>query len=196
MSTFEFVLVSFAIIVGLGVSEVLAGWADQIRARHRLQGFPLQIVSSAFVLYMSLQYLWLLWLGRHVEWTFPLYLGVAGPALALTLAARVSRADTSRDAPSVRDQYFQASPAVYSLLAIFPFLITLLSFVSGFRDVIPNPPNLVAVSIVRLAVLLVYASMALSKSERFHWLGIALIWLAAIGFLTRMGARLAAGAAG
>lgn len=195
MSTFEFVLVPFAIIVSLGVSEVLAGWADQIRARHRLQIFSLQIVTSAFVLYLSLQYLWLLWLGRHLEWTFPLYLGVAGPVLALTLAARVSRADTSKDAPSIRDQYFQASPAVYSLLAIFPLLITLLSLFSGFREVIPNPPNLVAVSVVRLALLALYAAMAWSKSERFHWLGMTMLWLVAIGFLTRFGARLAAGAA-
>ena len=60
MSAFEFVLVSFAILLGLGISAILAGWGDQVRARHRLRFYPLQIASSAFILYFSLQYLWML----------------------------------------------------------------------------------------------------------------------------------------
>jgi len=194
MSVFEFVLVSFAIIMGLGVSEVLAGWADQIRARQRLRPFFLQLGSSAFVLYLSLQYLWMLWLGRNVDWTFPLFLGVAGPGLALALAARVSKVDTSIDAPPVREQYFGNSPAVYSLLMLFPVLILLMSFLSGLREVVPDPPDLVAVSAVRLLMLAVYVCLALSKNERVHALGLVVLWLGAVGFMTRLGPRLAEGA--
>ena len=111
MSAFEFILVVFAIIVGLSMSEVLAGWADQLKARDRLRPYPLQIVSSAFVLYLSIQYLWLLWLGRDIEWTFPRLLALACPGLVLALAARVSKADTTSNALSLREQYFQNSPA-------------------------------------------------------------------------------------
>ena len=194
MSAFEFVLISFAIIVGLGVSEVLAGWADQIRARARLRPYPLQLLSSAFILYLSIQYLWLMWGGRVIEWTFPRFLAVTGPVLALALAARVCRMDTSPGASPFRDQYFRVSPAIYTLLAAFPLFITAMSLFSDLREMVPDPPNLLLVTVVRLSVLGLYIALALSRSERFHKVGIGLLWLTAIGFLVRMGQRLEASA--
>ena len=190
MSAFEFVIVAFAIILGLGVSEVLSGWADQIRARDRVRPYPLQLASSGFVLYLSIQYLFLLWHGRGIEWTFARFLAIAGPALALALAARVSKVDTAPDARSIREQYFHNSPAVYGLLAVFPALVILMSLFSDLRGMIPNPPNLVAVSIVRVGLLLIYFGLARSKSERFHWIGLCLMWLTAIGFVVRLGPNL------
>ena len=106
MSVFEFVLVSFAIVVGFGISEVLAGWGQQIRVRHRLAAMPLQIAASALILFLQLRYLWGLWLTQGVEWTFALYLLVAAPAFALAICAHLVRVDTRESAPPVREQYF------------------------------------------------------------------------------------------
>ena len=50
MSGFEFVLVLYAIIVGLGISSILADWGEQIRARHQRAHYPLQIALSVVVL--------------------------------------------------------------------------------------------------------------------------------------------------
>jgi hypothetical protein len=187
MSAFEFILVFFAIIVGLGVSETIAGWADQIRARGRICPYPLQLLSSAFVLYLSIQYLWMTWVVRDIEWTFPRFLGAASVALVLAIAARVGKMDTASKALPFRDQYFQNSPAVYSLLLCFPLLILLISVSSDLGFAIPDPPNLVLISLARIGIAALYCGLALSKSERFHWVALGLIWLAAIGFLIRLG---------
>lgn len=190
MSTFEFVLVSFAILLGFGISEILAGWGAQLRARRRLAPYPLQIASSAFILYFHLQYLWMMWLARDIEWTFPVYLGMAAPALAMSLAGQAMKIDTSVDALPVRDQYFQNSRVAYSLLATFPALALLGSFFTNRGDILPDPPNLFIVSTVRVMVLAVWASMAWSKSERLHWIGLGIVWLTAAGFIARLGFRL------
>ncbi|MBW2427080.1 MAG: hypothetical protein JRG86_22760 [Deltaproteobacteria bacterium] len=79
MSPFDFVLIPFAIIVGLAISEILEGWGRQIRVRYRRDPDPLQIASSALILFFSLQLLWGLWLVRDFEWTYPLFLSSSLP---------------------------------------------------------------------------------------------------------------------
>ncbi|MBW2496064.1 MAG: hypothetical protein JRF61_02220 [Deltaproteobacteria bacterium] len=81
MSPFDFVLIPFAIIVGLAISEILEGWGRQIRVRYRRDPDPLQIASSALILFFSLQLLWGLWLVRDFEWTYPLFLSSSLPLL-------------------------------------------------------------------------------------------------------------------
>jgi len=186
MSAFEFVLVSFAIILGFGISEILAGWGEQVRARHRLAPFALQIASSAFLLYFSLQFLWGLWLIRGVAWTFPLYLLVAAPALALALAAHITRVDTSFDVAPVREQYFRNSRAVYSLFAMFPIFVIIMSFIPAFRETALDPPNLVAITMIRLVAFALFASLAWSKNEKYHWAALGLLWTIAIGLMMRL----------
>jgi len=185
MSAFEFVLVSFAIMIGFAVSEVLAGWGEQIRARDRLRPHALQIASSAFILYFSLQYLWGLWLLRGVDWTFPFFLLVAAPALALALASHITRVDTSSDV-SLREQYFRNSRPVYSLLASFPIVLIAISLVPDLRESVPSPIDFVAITIVRLAVFASFVSLAWSRSERFHWVVLLTIWLISIAFMVRL----------
>jgi hypothetical protein len=192
MSTFEFVLVSFAIIIGLGISEILAGWGEQIRARHRKDIYPLQLVSSALILLLSMQYLWGLWVTRDIAWTFPLFLLVSVPGLSFALAAHASKVDTSVDAPPVRAQYFSNSRPVYLLLAMFPIVILTLSFVSSARQAVIDPPNLLTVSLIRLLVFALLVSLAWSKSERVHWVGLGGFFLVATGFMIRLVFRLVA----
>lgn len=190
MSAFEFVLVSFTIVIGFGISEILGGWGEQIRARRRRRPFPLQIASSAYLLWFSLQYLWILWIGRDAEWTFILYMAIAAPALLIALAAHIMKIDTASDAPTARDQYFQNSGPAYGVMAGFPAIALLLSLISDLRSIVPNAPNLLAISMVRVVVMGLFASLALTKSERLHWIGLGLVWLVAIGFVVRLAFRL------
>ncbi len=190
MSAFEFVLVALAILIGFGISAILEGLGDLIRTRRRVRPYPLQLAASAYVLWFSLQYLWILWLGRELEaWNFLLYLGLAVPALSIALAAHILKTDTSPGAPSARDQYFENSGPAYLTLALFPLSALGMSF-TGLRDMVPDPPNLVAVSIVRLGIAGLFVFMAWSKSERVHWVGLGVVWLFAVGFVLRLATRL------
>ncbi len=190
MSEFEFVLVSFAIVIGFGISEILDGWGGQIRARRRVRPYPLQIASSAYILWFCLQYLWILWVGRDAEWTFFLYITMAIPALAIALAAHIIKIDTSIDAEPARDQYFYNSGPAYAVLVLFPAIALLMSFTTDLRSSIPNPPSLLVASIARSAVVGLLASMAWSRSEQFHWIALFLVWLIALGFVLRVAFRL------
>ena len=190
MSGFEFVLVLFAIIVGLGISSILTGWSEQIRARHRMAPYPLQIALSALLMFFSLTYLWSLWTFSAVDWTFPLYLLVAAPALILSLAAHITRIDTSVDSPSARVQYFQNSGPAFLLLALIPLALIAFSFVPMLRGSVPNPPNLALITLLRVTIMLGSASLAWSKSARVHWVGVGLYFLVIVGLSIRITVRL------
>jgi hypothetical protein len=77
MSGFEFVLVLYAIISGLGISDILSGWGEQVRARHRISPYPLQIALSFLLMYFGISILWSLWTFRGINWTFSLYITFA-----------------------------------------------------------------------------------------------------------------------
>ena len=186
MSSLEFVLVPFGIIVGFGISEILRGWGQQIRTRQTHNPHPLQIASSATILLLCLLYLWSTWLLRGIEWTLPIYLVTAMPALALALAANIARIDTSIDSPPVLEQYFQNSRPVYVLLTALPVSAIVLELTTEVREQAPNPPNLLAITLFRLTVIALIASLAWSKNLRYHAAALSTMWLAMIGVLVRL----------
>lgn len=190
MSAFELVLVAFAIILGFGISEVLGGWGQQIRVRATRRPYPLQIASSGFILYFSLQYLWGLWLLRDLLWTFPVYLLLSLPPLALALAAHVTRVDVSADAPSASVQYFENARPVYILLTVMPISLLISSVIPEVRDQVRNAPNFVAIILVRVALAALILSLAWSKNARFHGVAIGVLWLTAGAIMIRLAFRL------
>jgi hypothetical protein len=190
MSPIEFVLIPYAIILGLAMTEVLAGWGKQIRHRHRFVPDPLQIMSSGVILFLGLQMLWSFWIVREVVWTYPLFLFLSLPCLAVALAAHTSRIDTSVDALPAREQYFQNSRPIYLLLATLPVVVITISFVPGLRDQLPDPPNHLLITLARLLVLGTCIALALSKSPRFHGFALGVFWLAALSLAARLVAGL------
>jgi hypothetical protein len=194
VSSFEFVLVLFSIIVGLGISVILSGWAQQLRARNRLTLYPLQVALSAAILFFSLTYLWGLWTFRTAEWTFPLYILVAAPGLALALAAHLGMVDTSPEAPTVREQYFISSGPIFTLLAALPIIIAAISFTS-LREQVPNPANLPLITGFRVVLSLGLLLLARSRNERLHWVGISIFVAVILTLSARFTIRLISGAA-
>ncbi len=190
MSIFEFVLIPFAIIIGLGVSEILASWGQQIRTRHRRDLHVLQIASSAFILFFCMSFLWGMWLMRNATWTFPLYLLVAVPGFAVALAAHISKIDTSVDAPPTLEQYFQNSRPVYAILTLIPISLIALSIVSGGRTQIPDPPNFVVITIVRVALFSLAASLAWSQSAKYHAAALTGLWIGVLYIITSLAFRI------
>ena len=188
MSEFEFFLIVFAIILGSGIYAVLAGWAEQLRLRHRIDPDPLQIAATGIILWFHFQYLWGMWLVRGFEWTFALFLLFAVAALTVALAAHVARVDLAAEAPAIREQYLRSSRPVYALVGVFLISVIAMSFIPAVRGAIQDPSRQVGIgiTIVRLLVLAVVVSLAWSRSERLHWMGLALLWLLAIAVVVRL----------
>jgi hypothetical protein len=180
VSTFEFILVSLAIILGFGISEILSGWGEQMRHRREVRPSLLQVAASAYVLFASLRYLWLLWGARNAQWTFAGYLLTALPALCLALAAYVVRADPTSLRRSLAEQYFDVARPFHLLLAAVPSLAALdtalhVTELRRLGAAIANP----FVWTVWPIFITAFLTMAWSRSPRIHGVAWTLVWLTA-----------------
>jgi hypothetical protein len=176
MSSFEFILVSIAILVGFGISEILGGWGRQIRHRHEVRSYLLQVVASAWLLSLSLRYLWMLWTLQSVEWTYAAFLLVALPALVLALTAHLIRVETESLRRTPREQYFESAPPFYGLLAVFPLFsmanaVYHADHIQALFATAAGPFLLVWPSTIAVCVWL-----ALSRKPGHHWIGLAVLW--------------------
>ena len=192
MSGFEFVLVLYAIISGLGISDILSGWGEQVRARHRISPYPLQIAVSFLLMYFGISILWSFWTFRDINWTFSLYIAFAIIPLIISLASRIIRVDTYLGCLPARDQYFLVAPPVFILLACIPLTILLLSLWPSLREQLPDRPEgmaLVLLNIYRgsLAVGLLY--VAWSKRVSVHWIAIGAMFLSVVLLSIRLTIR-------
>jgi hypothetical protein len=177
VSSFEFVLVSIAIVVGFAISEILGGWGRQLRLRHQVRPYLLQIVASAYLLSVALRFLWTLWSLSGAEWTYLGYVLLALPALVLALAAHLVRVDTESLRRNPREQYFESARPFYGLLASFPIF--------GMMNALYHAEFLEArfgtstglVRVVWPTVIAVDLWLAFSRRPRDHWTGLALLWV-------------------
>lgn len=195
MSGFEFVLVLYAIIVGLGISDILAGWGEQIRARHRMSAFPLQIALSFMLMAYGITYLWAMWTFRDTVWTFNLYAAFAIIPLAISLASRVVRLDTSVGARPAREQYLQNSRPVFLLISTVPAMLIILSLFSTLRDSVPNAPNLAGLTALRVTVFIGILYVSWSRNEKVHWAGIIALFVVVMSISARLTVRAIEGGA-
>jgi hypothetical protein len=86
MTTFEFLLVTVSIIIGIGIAELLAGVVRILRGE--LEAGPLHSIWVLIVLLLQFEVLWAQWeLRVRSEWTFPEFLLFALTPLVLFVAS-------------------------------------------------------------------------------------------------------------
>jgi len=93
LDSFEFVQIPVAIVLGFGISEILAGWGHQLRHRDEQPFSHLQLVGSAYILMMAFRYMWIQWSTRPDVWDYAAYLLTVAPAVLIALAAHSIRFD-------------------------------------------------------------------------------------------------------
>jgi hypothetical protein len=197
VSGFEFVLVLYAIISGMGISDILTGWGEQVRARYRMSAYPLQLALSFLLMYFGVSFLWSLWTFRDAEWTFLLYITMAIFPLLISLASRIIRVDTSIGAPAAKDQYFQVARPVFLILSCFPILILLAGFATSLREVMPSPPEgmeRLQLTIFRVLLFVGLLYVAWTRKVSVHWVGIGAIFLTGLLLSIRLTVRSIGGA--
>ncbi len=129
MSVLEFLLIAHSILLGLGIAEILRGFAELIRsAPLNISRRALGIASWALLLYF--QVWWVSWqLGHRDSWSFPDFLLILLPVLILYVLARLSfpkkidGADLSAYYQKVAPALWIAVAAIYLTFAFYsPFL--------------------------------------------------------------------------
>jgi hypothetical protein len=102
----------------------------------------------------------------------------------LGLCAHILKLDTTPGAPSPRDQYFANSRPAYAVLALFPLLVIVISLTAG--------TNLggAQFTLLRIVGIGLSLSLAWSKSARYHWFVMGILWLVSIWAVSRLTFRL------
>jgi hypothetical protein len=116
MAVMEFILVAHAILIGLGIAEVLRGFADLIRSvpvtiSRRLIGI------ATWTLLLFFEIWWAHWrLGERDTWSFPDFLLMLLPVVILYIAARISF-PKEIDGADLKQYYKRVAPALWFLVA-------------------------------------------------------------------------------
>ena len=173
MSEFEFVQVTIAIILGLGITAILRNIGEQIRRRSEIQLYSLQLASSCLLVLVILRYLWTFWSTLDVSWNLPLFLLVVSSPIALALAAHVISVDCDLTT-SPEQQYFENCRATYLFWASAPLLGVFFDAVSGFASTLLDIG-------FRLFVVALLGSLAFTKRPSYHWFVVLLLFIGLVG---------------
>jgi len=158
MSLFEFIMVLFSIIIGLGIAEILTGFAQALLHRRLTIGSWHQLLLSCIVFVTLIQVWWESWRLHDVpEWSFPqLLMLLLNPVLLYTLA-HLLFPDSTSSVP-LRAHYFDNHRLLYSVVAVTA-LASLVFHPIVFRTPLFAIHNL-------SSYLMLAASLALATSRR------------------------------
>ena len=117
MSLFEFLMILLSIIIGLGISELLTGFASILRT-----GRVSQMIVAHWALFLTvflvlLQVFWESWgLNTFTRWTFPaMAMMLLAPVLLHLVAHMIFPESTDVD---LSEYYFSKSRMIYILLLL------------------------------------------------------------------------------
>ncbi len=124
MTVMEFLLVAHSILTGLGIAEILRGFADLIRCTPvTISRRMIGIASWALLLYFQIW--WAVWrVGHRDSWNFPDFLLLLLPVVILYLIARLSF-PKEIDGADLVAYYRHVSPALWLLIAAAYFSFAL-----------------------------------------------------------------------
>ena len=166
MAVLEFIQVMVAVILGLGIAEILRGFADFLRPGERRVSLLL-LTISAWLLLVHIQFWWAGWRLVDVEsWKFyELLLYLAGPII-LFLLARLSFPNTA-ESQDLTKYYADVSARIWYLVGAF------FVFAIPFNTVLLDAALISSGPISQIA-LLSYALICANTSNRtVHFIGVA-----------------------
>lgn len=184
MDSFEFVQIPVAIILGFGISEILAGWGHQLRHRQEHPFSPIQFVGSAYILMIALRYLWVQWSTRPETWDYAAYLLTMAPPVLIALAAHSIRFDPMIPQADQRSFYDRSrQPVCWLLACVFPAWLARTAYIVGAASSSSPPPPLLILGGFLLSTL-VFMRLATTSRPREQWIGWSICWTIMLGLFT------------
>ena len=142
MGPFEYLSVLISIVLGLGITHLLMGFARWVEARSEFQVFGPSLAWAGFLLMVHIQTWWTMFGYRtYEEWTFLQFVTVlAQPILLFLLAVIVfPSSDAKRRDP--KENFFHQRPWFFGFLAALIGVSLLKDLVRDGR--LPEAANLV-----------------------------------------------------
>lgn len=161
MSLFEFLMVLLSIIIGLGISELLTGFARIVRTG-RIPDLCLAHAALLLTLFIVLlQVFWESWaLNVLTRWTFGAMLLMLAIPVLLYLVTHIVLPDS--DEASLVDYYFSKSKVIYILLTLTATVGPL------FRPIAFGSPLFVVDNLSSFPTIVILLLLAWSKNPVLH----------------------------
>ena len=175
MTLFEFVSVMFSIILGLSLSQTLAGVARLVRDPNEVRRFGPQTVWTTTLVLMHFLLWWSIWDFRDVSWNFPRFVVASSePLFLFFMTALLLPSARGLEPVDLRSHFFRVRRWLMGLYAglmvIFlldgPLVFQSEGLWSGYRI-----PQLVALFAVLIGLK--------TENSRHHWV-ISLVVLGVI----------------
>ena len=174
MNLFEFLMILLSLIVGLGLAEILSGFARFLKSSAAHKFSWLHGAVSTIVFLGLLQTFWESWGLRSVEeWSFPAMLLMLGSPIFLYLIAHVIFPERE-SAVSLEDHYFERARLIWLLAALTVIVGTL------FRPLAFDAPLWEIDNVSGIPTLVVCALLATLKTRWLHQLLVPVVLLAVL----------------
>ncbi len=162
MGLFEFLMILLSVIIGLGLTEVLIGAANLIRARSTIKFYWIHSLFQIGVLFALLQLWWESWGMNSLESiSFWAVLSILAPSVFLFLTAHLLYPG-SVESSDMRAYYYRQAPILWGLVIAGTLEGTFLRpLIMG--DPVFHPANLSGIPMIAICIVLVS-----SKNPRVH----------------------------
>jgi hypothetical protein len=184
MDAFNYLSVMVSVILGLGLTQLLAGVGNLVQVRRRVKLYWLHSVWVLLLVALHLNLWWSFWSLRGVDdWTYVTFVYVLfGPAM-LVIASHVIMPELIDGHIDVRTHYFDTRLVFFALLAAAGIWGLFIESVMG------RQPLMVLFRALQVLGIVLMVFCALSSSARLHALAtVAIVAMFAISIVwTRYG---------
>ena len=166
MEAYLHIRVLFSLLLGLGVSRLLAGAAKIVQHPKEYKVYWVHLLWALFLfLYLIHFWWWEFRLAAVKQWTFPLYFFIAVYAVMLYFLCVLLFPEEMADYAGFKEYFYSRRQWIFALLAIVFVLDILDTFIKG-RDYVHA---LGAFYYIRTALYIVLSVAAIKiKNEKFH----------------------------
>lgn len=171
MGLFEFLMILVSVVIGLGLTEILTGWANLLRARDRVHFYWVHVLLQCGVFFALLQQWWEFWeLEGLGEISFIAVLAILATPIVLFLIAHLLF-PTQAQGADLEEYYYRHSTLLWTLVIAGTLAGTFLEpLIFGYP--VFHPANLSGIPMVAVCAVL-----AASKNRRAHSILVPIIFL-------------------
>lgn len=162
MSLFEFLMVLVSVVIGLGLTEILTGAANLLRARKTVRFHWFHVLFQIGVFFALLQQWWEFWdMEGMGEISYFAVLVILGPPVFLFLIANLLYPGTS-EGVDLEQYYYDQAPLLWGFVIAGTVLGTFL------EPLILGEPVLHPANLSGIPMIVICGILAISRRPRVH----------------------------
>jgi len=162
MGLFEFLMVLISVVIGLGLTEILTGAANLLRARESVRFHWIHVLFQVGVFFALLQQWWESWDLNFVgEIRFFSVLVILSPPVFLFLITNLLY-PREPEGSDLQEYYYRQAPLLWGLVVVSTLIGTFLG------PIVDGDPIFELANLSGIPMIVICTVLALSKNRRVH----------------------------